>query len=195
MLRLNAFQLVNLGAVRILWTNKISRHLLLSNHAQKVYLELFAMPSVCDGAPASVLKCAGIPIDLMDEIRQSYANLFNPQSRSKMHVYFGSLVGLRFWCRCLSCSSRRISDAQLKQLESESFKSEDIMLTDSISPGYDAYLGTLMRSEAQNWNHTVFKQFWPRVLALDAHLSNSKPWNFWVIFRDRRDSVQFWTFL
>lgn len=192
---LNAFQLATLGAIRILWTNNLSRHMLLSNHTKKFYLELFVIPSALQGGSNMVLNHAGIDFDLMDEVCQSYANLFNPKRPSRWHRYLGTPLGMRFWCWCLSCSSRRLMNNELKKLKSTSPVPKDIKLTDSTRPRYDPALKDLMSKKAKGWDQTEFENLWPRIVALDAHLSGSKPWSFWIIFRDRRDSVQFWTFL
>jgi hypothetical protein len=192
---LNAFQLATLGAVRILWTNNLSRHMLLSKHTKKFYLELFAIPSALQGGPDTVLKYTGINSDLMEEVCQSYANLFNPKRPGRWHRYLGTPLGIRFWCWCISCSSTRLMDSQFKKLKSTSPVPVDIKLTDSTRPRYDPALKYWLNKRARGWDQTEFENLWPRIVALDAHLSGSKPWSFSVIFRDRRDSVQFWTFL
>lgn len=194
---LNAFKLSNLGAVRILWTNNISRHMLLSIHAQKWYLELFALPSALGGR-GGFLQSAGISKELMCEIESSYANLFNPRKPSSLHRSFGLICGLKYWCWCLSCSSTRLMNQQIKMLKRRAPSASgprEARLVDSARPKYDPALKELMKGKASWWNQSEFKELWPRIVALDAHLSVSKPWSFWVIFRDRRDSVQFWTFL
>lgn len=192
---LNAFKLENLGAVRILWTTNLSRHMLLSSHAKSFYLELFAIPSALKGEPVTVLNDMGISGDLMDEIRQSYANLFNPKRPGYWHTHVGTLIGINFWCWCLFCSSKRLRYKELGKLKSKSLVPENIRLGDSTLPSYDPDLKLLMNATAKGWDQREFENFWPRVVALDTHLSGSRPWSFWVIFRDRRDSVQFWTFL
>ncbi|ORY04372.1 hypothetical protein BCR34DRAFT_572745 [Clohesyomyces aquaticus] len=187
---LNAFKLANLGAVRILWTNNLSRHMLLSRNAKQYYLELFAIPSALSSpGPGRMLSQVGISGDLQDEIYLSYAPLFNPRIPSWSHRYIGALICLRHWCWCLSCSSRRLASRQLRVLRSHAEKS------DSSLPRYDPLLKNLMQEEPKIWDQIEFGYLWPRIVALDAHLAGSKPWSFWVIFRDRRDSVQFWTFL
>jgi hypothetical protein len=61
---------------------------------------------------------------------------------------------------------------------------------------FDPLLLELMSNpEPENWDHELFVHLWPRIDALDEHLQGAKPWNFWVLFRDRRDTLQFWTFL
>lgn len=191
---LNAFKLVQLGAVRIVWTSNLSRHMLLSSHAKRYYLELFAMPGALQGGPDTVLKKAGIGSDVMDEICQSYANLFNPKTPNVWHKYIGRSFGIRMWCWCLCCSSERLRSQQLKKLKSNPWL-VDSKFRYRSEIQFDPALERLMAIKATTWDQTEFRNFWPRIIALDAHLSEARPWSFWVIFRDRRDSVQFWTFL
>jgi hypothetical protein len=189
---LNAFKLAHLGAIRILWTNNLSRHLLLSNHAGNFYLELFAMPSALGSGPDQVLKHTGIPSELMDEVCQSYANLFNPKSPSHWHIYLGVPLGAQFWCSCLSCASRRLRNSELRKLKSTPFVPKG---SSASRPKFDSEVKILMDDKALGWDQGEFENLWPRIIALEVHLAQCKPWSFWVIFRDRRNSVQFWTFL
>jgi hypothetical protein len=194
-LSLNASKLANLGAVRILWTHNLSRHMILSNHAKMYYLELFALPSALQGGPDAVLHSAGISSDLMDEICQSYANLFNPIKTPVWHRRLLKYVAGDFWCWCLYCSSQRLRRSQLKYLKSMHRAPKMSRHLNTTRIVFDISLQELMDHRATGWDQTEFRNLWPRIQALDAHLAASKPWNFWVIFRDRRDSVQFWTFL
>ena len=52
-----------------------------------------------------------------------------------------------------------------------------------------------MKKDATQWSQTEYAQLWPRIMALDAHLWQTKPWSFSVLFRDRRNTIQYWTFL
>jgi len=45
-----------------------------------------------------------------------------------------------------------------------------------------------------NWIPDYFQVLWPRIIELEKHLQAARPWRFWVLFRDRRDTLQFWTF-
>lgn len=189
---LNAFKLAQLGAIHVQWTSNLSRHMLLSNHAGKFYLELFAMPSALGPGPDQVLKHIGIPCELMDEIRQSYANLFNPKSPSRWHHYLGNPLGARMWCWCLSCASRRLRNSELRKLKSTLPMPEG---SSASKPRLDPDMRVSMNDRALGWDQREFENLWPRIIALEGHLAQSKPWSFWVIFRDRRDSIQFWTFL
>jgi hypothetical protein len=192
---LNVFKLAHLGAVRILWTGNLSRHMLLSDYAGQIYLELFAIPSALQSGPAVVLSQAGVSKDLMDEVCQSYSNLFNPTRPSYWHKNLGTLAGAHLWCWCLSCSSWRLRNREWKKLQSTSVIPLRSKLVDASQPKYDPELKELASEPARGWDHREFENLWPRIVALEVHLLECKPWNFWVIFRDRRDSVQFWTFL
>ena len=188
---LNAFKLTTLAGVRIIWTNNISRHLLLSKHAQKYYLELFMLPcALQDGSRSALLDLKAFR-NIGTEILCSYSTLFHPKKPTLFHRCFGPCIGLRFWCWCLHCSSFRLARRELKRLRENSTP---------MAP-YDDALRLLTRErptgwkiDADVWKQNDFKHLWPRIVALESHIQCAKPWNFWVIFRDRRDTVQFWTF-
>jgi hypothetical protein len=191
--RLNAVRLSTLGRVEFIWTTNISRHLLLSRQGERHCLELFGLPCALQGGTDNLLaKMDILAPDLIDEIEASYAALFSPVKASHLHDILAKILALRWWCWCLHCSSRRLRRQILAPLKTS---------TDKSSTSYpfklDPRLKTLMQTEATEWrwDRTEFKQLWPRILALDAHLEQAKPWSFWVIFRDRRDTVQYWTFL
>lgn len=184
-------KLSSLGGVKISWTTNLSRHLLLSQHAGQHYLELFAFPCALQGDAARILASMGIPAELIDEIEASYATLFHPIKPSPIHKAFHGifryLIWLRRWCWCLGCRSRRLRTKALASLRSSKGQHHCIK--------FDPTLGTLMKKDATQWNQTEYAQLWPRIMALDAHLRQTKPWSFSVLFRDRRDTVQYWTFL
>lgn len=116
---LNLFRVTTLADVGILWTDNISRHLLLTRRGQKRYVELFALPCAMQIGPHDVLREIGIRADIMLEIQLSYANLFNPEPPSTLHRYIGGVIGLPLWCWCLSCSSRRLRNRTLRKLEGQ----------------------------------------------------------------------------
>ena len=60
---------------------------------------------------------------------------------------------------------------------------------------YDPLLVELMSSEPSDWTPDMFPHLWARIVILEEHLEEAKPWSVWVLFRDRRDTLQFWTFL
>lgn len=178
---LNAVRLANLGAVQIHWTDNITRHLLLSKHGLIYSLELFALPHILQGSARAGLQAGGIPTNVMTEIEWSYGNLFDPVESP--HSFLGRWIGVKFWCPCLSCSSGRLREREIRKLKklpifhySESFR-------------------LLLTRDLREWDQGVFPRTWPRIRVLEAHLAKARPWSFWVIFRDRRDTVQFWTFL
>jgi magnesium-transporting ATPase (P-type) len=50
-------------------------------------------------------------------------------------------------------------------------------------------------SSRSEWDQMTFPHLWTRILHLEHALQNAKPWSFWVLFRDRREKLPFWTFL
>lgn len=193
--RLNATNLSTYSHVEIAWTQNISRHLLLSKRAESYYLEVFALPCALQGGAESVLSNMGIPTDLMDEIECSYATLFNPSSESRLHKTLAWVIGLHHWCRCLYCTAYRFRKHTLEKLKGIRHRRRRSSLGTGYRMAYDDQIRVLMERNPSQWNQTEFRNLWPRILVLDAHLQRARPWNFWVLFRDRRDTVQYWTFL
>jgi len=72
--RLNAFTLKVLSAVRVVWTQNVSRHMLLSKSGGRHELELFSLPCAF-GATTS--ESVGVSAELAQEIQESYTMLFN----------------------------------------------------------------------------------------------------------------------
>jgi hypothetical protein len=198
---LNLIKLTRLAHVRVLWTDNVSRHLLLSRRSQKWYLELFALPCTLQSGTQ-----VGLSVALADEIEASYANLFNPHAHSPfsswVHMFLGKIVGLQLWCWCLTCSSRRLRAKELTGLKHQTMaprseyrgerKRANWML---VNIPYDPSLHELAKHEATWWDQTEFENLWPRILTLERCLQEAKPWSFWVLLRDNRDTVQYWTFL
>ncbi|SPN99227.1 uncharacterized protein DNG_02264 [Cephalotrichum gorgonifer] len=180
---LNLFRLTTLADVSILWTDNISRHLLLTRRGQRRHVELFALPCAMGTGAHDVLRDIGIPADVMHEIKLSYANLFNPAPPSALHRYLNGAVGLALWCWCLSCSSRRLRDRAFRDRR------------DAALLPYDPLLRELAEHETSLWEQSEFENLWPRIVALERCLQEARPWNFWVLLRDSRDTVQYWTFL
>lgn len=194
-LDLNLFRLATLAGVQIRWTDNLSRHMLLSNQGlKKRYIELFALPCALQPGPGAVIQdIAGISANLQEEIRQSYAILFSPHQVSKLHRHANKIIGLWLWCWCLSCSSARLTRQELRRLGKGENSARDSH--DQMKLVYDPELENLVRLKRQQWNRVGFQHLWPRIMALDECLQEAKPWNFWVLLRDRRDTVQYWTFL
>lgn len=184
--RLNAPKLWSLAGIHIVWTENICRHLLLSKSGARHSLEVFALPCALRTGPRRVLSQAGIPETLGLEVRMSYANLFNPLPASAAHRKVFRYLGLRRVCWCLSCASWRLARRAMHELRS----SQAVR-----GLPYDPEIKELMTREPEHWDQVDFKNLWPRILALDQHLQEARPWNFWVLFRDNRETVQYWTFL
>lgn len=178
---LNLSKLCTLAGVQIHWTNNISRHLLLSQRAGFWLVEIYALPCTLEDGYMRKLDAVGVPSHYLSEVRQSYANLFNPVTPPAIHRMFDWF--LKTVCWCLHCSSRRLKKQQFKAIRS----SPDLF--------YDPVIDDLSSAEAESWDHVSFPHLWARILRLESHLQNAKPWNFWVLFRDRRDKMPFWTFL
>ena len=180
---LNLSKLCTLAGVRIHWTNNLSRHLLLSQRAGSWLVELYALPcTLLEQGFERKLKALGIPGDYMWEIQQSYANLFNPVAPSRLHRVFDWV--LKPVCWCLYCSSRRLRKQEFGKIESG-----------QRGMFYDPALEILSTKEKQQWDQLSYRHLWPRILKLESHLQKAKPWSFWVLFRDRREKLPFWTFL
>jgi hypothetical protein len=192
--RLNLVQLTSLGDVKLTWTTNISRHMLLSDHSNMKCLELFALPCSLQGGIEKIYAAMGVSTELIDEIEASYATLFRPVKASYLHKILIELPRLRFLCWCLDCSSYKLRKRTLRDLKQPK-KTGDLAWKNGIQAKYDPKLETLMERDASQWDQTEYRELWPRILALDEHLQKTKPWNFWIIFRDRRDTVQYWTFL
>lgn len=194
--RLNAFTLTVLSAVDILWTPNMSRHMLLTKVGGRVVLELFSLPCAFD---AITSPAVGIPVELTQEIEESYAVLFNAWSVTPFHARFGAFMGLRKVCWCWSCSAYRyrqrcITACKTRALTSP--RSKRNAASNSHQNEFDSTLETLMTSRSiSEWTPDDFPNLWPRIARLEQHLQTSRPWSLSVLFRDRRDTMQFWTFL
>lgn len=66
----------------------------------------------------------------------------------------------------------------------------------TVQSHFDPLLGELMtRPSMKDWTPEDFPHLWMRIVRLEQHLQTARPWSIWVLFRDKRDTVQFWTFL
>jgi len=148
-------------------------------------LEVFALPCALNG---KALFKAGIPPTLVHEIQTSYSILFDPYGGLAWHARWGKVVGLPWWCWCRSCSVHRLKVSEMEILKAQKGAQR--------RKEFDPLIMKLMTNhEPENWDQELFVHLWPRIIALDEHLQSAKPWNFWVLFRDRKDTLQFWTFL
>lgn len=106
-----------------------------------------------------------------------------------------ALTGLYHWCWCRNCTGRRFRKQILETLNDTKHRRR----RGSLDTGYrvicDDQIRVLMARNASQWNQIEFGNLWPRILALDTHLQEARPWNLGVLFQDRSDTVQYWTFL
>lgn len=195
--RLNAFKLKALGAVQIRWTQNLSRHMLLTICAGRNVLEIFQLPCAFY-AETMGLNSVGIPVDLLHEIRESYSILFNAWAQKPPHVRFGLFLGLWKWCWCWACSAYGYRHAMIQDYQRQAGLGLRTRknATELTRSEFDPVLVNLMEKDgSRGWTNELFPNLWMRIMALEEHLETSKPWSIWILFRDRRDTVQFWTFL
>lgn len=109
---LNIARLVNVAGVNLIWTDNISRHLLLSKKGNIYQLELFTCAQCLqDSIKTQSLENAGVAPELVEETLLSYGLLFFPE---KHHSRFKNYLGGKRWCSCTGCSSRRLLGQELK---------------------------------------------------------------------------------
>jgi hypothetical protein len=134
---------------------------------------------------------------LKQEIYDSYGSLFNAWSEP-LHVRYGGSLGIRRFCWCWSCSAYRYRHRTLELHKVLSGKSTD-RKTQRVSPRieFDPMLIDLINPSGQptDWSHDIFSSLWPRIIILENHLRTAKPKSIWVLLRDRRDTLQYYTFL
>lgn len=197
--RLNAYTLSTYAQTRILWTSNISRHMLLSQFEGHHYIELFALPCTLEGRSEAQLQKIGLSSALLYEIRDSYAIMLNPVEQNLPHQFaFPNRPALyharmQWICPCISCSSWRLLYREMRSLRTPG--SLRVLPWDCATLGYDAKLEELAAKKPMAWSQSHFRNLWPRIMVLDAHLRESRPRSLWFLFRDRRDTLQFWTFL
>lgn len=193
--RLNAFTLNVLSAVQVSWTQNVSRHMLLTKPGGHHTLELFSLP--CAFA-VTTSECVGVPSELAQEIQESYAMLFNAWHEFPLHIRLGHWMSLRKFCWCWSCSAHRYRRQCIgKCKQGITASSRRGKTGKKIVPSeFDPMLVELTETPAEfDWTPGDFPHLWTRITRLEQHLQTSRPWSLWILFRDRRDTMQFWTFL
>lgn len=192
--RLNAFTLKVLGAVEITWTQNISRHMMLVNSGGQYTLELFSLPCAFTATTSASI---GISAELAHEVQESYAMLFNAWPDVSLHIRLGAQFGIRRSCWCWSCSAYRYRRYSIAEFErSTSIRARGKYRAEIERSEFDPLVVKLSENPAQHdWTPDDFPYLWPRIARLDQHLQTARPWSLWILFRDRRDTMQFWTFL
>jgi hypothetical protein len=192
--RLNIYTLKVFGAVDVVWTYNVSRHLMLSKRAGQHTLEVFSLPCALSASPLR-FATTGIGADLESyslEIRESYSVLFNAWPDVPRHAKFGA----GWFCFCPSCSARRHRDRAITEYKTFHHRAPGgKRYQREHTSEYDPMLMELISKEPSDWTPDLFPKLWSRILILEQHLQVAKPWSVWVLFRDRRDTLQFWTFL
>lgn len=194
--RVNAFTLNVLAAAKIQWTYNISQHMLLSRIGGRHVLEIFALPCALN-AP-SLASAVGISSELRQEIQESYGILFKAWPNPPKHARIWRWLGIRKFCWCWSCSAHRHRACMVQKYRKICAYKPRIstrVRKSNFQSEYDPLLVALMNgTEASDWTQELFPCLWSRVVELEEHLQAAKPWSIWILFRDRRDTLQFWTF-
>jgi hypothetical protein len=184
---LNLSKLATLAGIHVHWTDNIARHLLLSSHAGASYVELYAFPCMLLRSE-ELYAPTGVAKAYINEVSKSYATLFKPRCEiSIIHQVANWLGARQIFCWCLSCTSYRLAMRELRAIRSKKAQYANII--------FDPRLGKVTDEKRMDWSQSTYPILWSRVVALQSALQDAKPWSFWVLFRDRREKLPFWTFL
>jgi hypothetical protein len=194
---LNAYVLSTNAAVDISWTWDLSRHMILTPANGRHMLEVFAMPCIFNATHCTA-QTIGLPPNLAAEIKYSYAMLLNAWPRPPRHAQRLQFFGIRKICQCWSCAAFRYRNSMLKEYKqwcNDNQRASKTTRGESLSL-IDASIATLVKSQPlRDWDPAMFPQLWSRIERLHQHQLTAKPWSIWMLFRDRRDTLQYWTFL
>jgi hypothetical protein len=191
-------------SVDVVWTCNVSRHMVLPRRGDQHFftarglyvLELFALP--CAFAHDNLIPDGlVITADQRQEIFESYGLLFHAWPEP-LHVKYGRILGIRRFCWCWACSAHRYHQRVLEQHKSLCSPS-----TGATGPRgspkveFDPKLIDLINTSGQatDWSNDMFPSLWQRIITLDNHLRTAKPKSIWALLRDRRDTLQYYTFL
>ncbi|KIW12299.1 hypothetical protein PV08_09576 [Exophiala spinifera] len=167
--RLNARLINRIGQVRFRWTFNCSEHMQLRNNE----LYLFCMPSrhllepklVENDTPDAALDSLGFRRERGEEILKSYYLLFGPQNKQLL---------------------------------------KDLLASPHLSSPHDSVLKEYCEENAAGraaeslarWSKQEFKYLWPSIKYLEHFLRDIEPDKLIkLIYRDRRNSYAWWTFL
>jgi len=214
---LNLYTLKTLAAVDVHWTTNMARHLLLSKSHGRTTVEVFSLPSTLSTAFPRAMSGS-----LVQEVASSYVRLFNidldvgsyiiisntmqPHNATILspHRSIAERMILRsLWCWCRKCAYCRASRQALTSLKREMccpldgrHSVESGSEGGQGSPGFDLfdpaiwfYMGP---SPKRDWKPETFPSLWPRIVALREYQDRAKPWNLRSLFRDRRDTANWW---
>lgn len=157
---------------------------------------MFALP--CALAATSLSEeTTGITPALCLEIRESYCSLFSAWPSTLRHARFSRILGIEKLCWCWWCSAQRHQAhviSTYKKFSRRHTPGKPRILGTQNSE-YDPLLIDLMKKEPTDWAPDLFPSLWSRITILEQHLQAAKPLSIWVLFWDRRDTLQFWTIL
>ncbi|KAM5350196.1 hypothetical protein ACJ41O_006701 [Fusarium nematophilum] len=207
--KLNICTLKMYAQVDIHWTKNMARHLLITRWAGRTTVEIFSLPSAL-----AVPFPPGVDRAFVDEVKASYASLFYPDAESFKispntdqhvdeagHDYahlissphcgpLSRLCGRRFWCTCWNCQYHKTAVGALESLK----KSMGCHHPQTI-PHQDLFDTEMLHDisrDAEDWTPEGFPVLWERIVALQGLQAKARPRSLLALFRDRRDTVQWW---
>ncbi|KAI9163330.1 hypothetical protein HJFPF1_04936 [Paramyrothecium foliicola] len=214
---LNLKRLERLVNVEVLWTDNIARHLLVTQCGAKHYLELFALPCAVQPGPREVLDTVcGIQENLINEIESSYALLLNPISLSKWIKHTNRTLCISGFCWCRSCRYLRyrtrlfrrlkIKPHQAQKRYTELLANRSSRQSEGLVPRpplpFDPRIEELAARQQLEGEDTMlyfrrssYPLLWSRIVALDGLLQQAEPWNLRTLFRNKNDTLKYWTFV
>jgi len=195
---LNAYSLTKLGRIRIEWSTDITEHLTLKHEYEKTSLMLFSLPCILGQHSTLALRYSdlqiayslrrllrlsstvGISNELQYEITMSYGLLFGrfPDEHSRRWIP-GTWM-----CKCIGCKVAGVLEETMIAIEN----------TDQVlDPSLWRHCRE-MKPACNVWVPSDFKHFWTRIHDLNQFLQERKPRSLVQLFKDRRDTLQYYTF-
>lgn len=189
---LNLYTLKTFAAVDVHWTTNLARHLLLSKNHGRSTVEVFSLASALSSAFPEAMSDS-----LVREVKASYVGLFridlnvggcntiskttqvhDPSILSPHRSIAERMILRSLWCWCRECSYCRASCHAFSLLQRER---RDQAIWFYVEP-----------SSQRNWKPETFPSLWPRIMALREYQNRARPWNLRSLFRDRRDTPNWW---
>lgn len=106
-----------------------------------------------------------------------------------------------FWCTCWNCQYRRAAMDALESLKKamgchHDERPEGNEMTDPrTGPHQDLFDPAILHyisRDAEDWTPVRFPVLWERIMALQELEAKARPRSLLALFRDRRDTVQWW---
>ncbi|KAF8537897.1 hypothetical protein BDD12DRAFT_845022 [Trichophaea hybrida] len=177
---LNAYKLTKLGRIKIEWSTDITEHLTLKHEHEKTSLLLFSLPCILGQHSTFSLSTVGISNELQYEITLSYGLLFGrfPNEHSRRWI-----PG-KWMCNCIGCKVAGTLEEAMIVIENTG---------QVLDPSLRRHCRE-MKSVCNVWVPSDFKHFWTRIHDLNQFLQERKPRTLVQLFKDRRDTLQYYTF-